>query len=140
MLTRSIVVACVVAVAGAVAAQDRLAPPERVTCPRGQLTVYAGSARSIAAAKDEGQLSVTIETDWNTTQAVQIPADRSLQVKWFLFQGRPFTSDDFAKIFVRGNELRKGVRVNAWVCSDAAIHPVLDWQNPPEDKSAAHPH
>jgi hypothetical protein len=136
MLTRSIVAACVVAGASAAAfaTQDRLAPPARVTCPRDKLTVYAGAARALTPSKADGQLTVTIDTDSNTTHVVQFPADRTAQLEWFLFQGRPFVREDFTKIFGSDNQLRKGVRVNAWVCSDSAIHPVLDWQNPPEDK------
>jgi hypothetical protein len=97
----------------------RLRPPEGVTCPRNDLTVYAGRVTSLERQKSE--TSVTIATDWKTTERVTIRhSDAANPDASFLINGKPFSRDDWEKIAPKG-VLRVGVRANAWVCRDGRV-------------------
>jgi hypothetical protein len=106
------------------AAQGRLRPPEAVTCPRNDLTLYAGRVLSLDRQKDS--TSLTIATDWKTTERVTIKHPGALDpIASFLMKGKPFAKDDWVDIMPEG-KLRDGVRANAWVCSDGRT--VGDWE------------
>ena len=102
----------------------RIRPPEGVTCPRNDLTVYAGRVTNLERQK--GATSVTIATDWKTTERVTIrhpeAADPDAS---FLLNGKPFTKADWNAVAPKAT-LRDGVRANAWVCRDGRV--VIDWQ------------
>jgi len=102
----------------------RIRPPEGVTCPRNELTVYAGRVTSLERQK--GATSVTIATDWKTTERVTIrhpeAADPDAS---FLIKGKPFTKSDWDAIAPKGT-LRDGTRANAWVCRDGR-NAIIDW-------------
>jgi hypothetical protein len=102
----------------------RIRPPEGVTCPRNELTVHAGRVTSLERQK--GATSLTIATDWKTTERVTIrhleSADPDAS---FLIKGKPFTKADWDVIAPKGT-LREGVRANAWVCRDGR-NAMVDW-------------
>lgn len=97
----------------------RLRPPEGVTCPRNDLTVFAGRVTSLERQK--GATAVTIATDWKTTERLTIrhpeAADPDAS---FLIKGKPFTKADWDAIAPKGT-LRDDVRANAWVCRDGRV-------------------
>jgi hypothetical protein len=105
----------------------RLRPPEGVTCPRNDLTVYAGRVTSLERQK--GTTSLTIATDSQTTERVTIrhpeAADPDAS---FLLKGKPFTKADWDAIAPKGT-LRDGVRANAWVCRDGR-NAIVDFTPP----------
>lgn len=111
---------------------QRLAPPPEAKCPHDRLTVYQGRAQSLATTEDRQHVQLTIATDWDTVEKVTLPADPRKRSELYLFEGKPFTREDTDTIFVREGELRPGTRVHAWVCSDTAIPPLIDWQRPPQ--------
>ena len=102
----------------------RVRPPEAVTCPRDDLTLYAG--RVIALDRQREATSLTIATDWKTTERVTIKhAGGTDPAASFLMNGKPFPKDGWAALLADG-KLRDGVRVNAWVCRDGRV--TIDWQ------------
>jgi hypothetical protein len=102
----------------------RLRPPEGVTCPRNDLTVYAGRVTSLERQK--GATSLTIATDAQTTERITIRHPESADPDAsFLLKGKPFTKADWDTIAPKGT-LREGVRANAWVCRDGR-NPMVDW-------------
>ena len=109
--------------------QGRMRPPESVTCPRNDLTVYAGRVTSLDRQKNSTTL--TIATDWKTTERVTIthkePADPDGS---FLLKGKPFVKADWDVIAQKGT-LRENVRANAWVCRDGRV--VVDFSVPPSN-------
>ncbi len=106
------------------AAQSRLRPPDAVTCPRNDLTLYAGRVLSLDRQKDT--TSLTIATDWKTTERVTIKhAGATDPIASLLMKGKPFTKDDWT-VIAPGGKLRDGVRANAWVCRDGRT--VVDWE------------
>ena len=97
----------------------RLRPPESVTCPRNDLTVYAGRVTSLERQK--GATSLTIATDWKTTEHVTIRHPESADPDaLFLIKGKPFAKADWDVIAPKGT-LREGIRANAWVCRDGRV-------------------
>jgi len=106
----------------------RLAPPSAVKCPANNLTVYSGKATSWRQFGDRAE--ITISTDWATIEKVTIPGSGQNQQKTYLVRGNQFQLDHRKQIFVADDALQPNVRVNAWVCSDKAVPPVLDWQPP----------
>jgi hypothetical protein len=106
----------------------RIRPPEGVTCPRNDLTVYAGRVTSLERQK--GATSLTIATDSQTTERVTIRHPEAADPDaWLLFKGKPFTQADWNAIAPKG-ALRDGVRANAWVCRDGR-NAIVDFTPPP---------
>ena len=105
----------------------RIRPPEGVTCPRNELTVYAGRVTSLLRQK--GATSVTIATDSQTTERVTIRHPEAADPDaWLLFKGKPFTPADWNAIAPKST-LRDGVRANAWVCRDGR-NAIIDFTPP----------
>lgn len=99
-------------------------PPENVTCPSNELTVYAGRVTNLERQK--GATSLTIATDWKTTERVTIRHPESADPDAsFLLKGKPFTKADWDTIAPKGT-LREDVRANAWVCRDGR-NAIVDW-------------
>jgi hypothetical protein len=104
----------------------RMRPPEGVTCPRSDLTVYAGRVTSLERQK--GATSLTIATDWKTTERVTIRHPESADPDAsFLMKGKPFAKPDWDLIAPKGT-LRDGIRANAWVCRDGRV--IVDFAVP----------
>lgn len=105
----------------------RLRPPDAVTCPRDQLTVYTG--RVIALERRPDTTTVTIATDWNTTERATVRhPDAGSPEASFLIKSQPFGKDDWNAI-APGGKLRENARASAWVCQDGR-NPVIDWERP----------
>ena len=105
----------------------RVRPPDAVTCPRDQLTVYTDRVLTLERRPDA--TTVTIATDWNTTErAVVRHADAGSPEAWFLIKGQPFASNDWDAI-APGGKLRENARASAWVCRDGR-NPIVDWERP----------
>jgi hypothetical protein len=97
-------------------APGRARPPDAVTCPRNNLTLYAGRVTALDRGKDATTL--TIATDWQTTERVSIRHSESPDPdKSFLIKGKPFAPADWDAIAPKGT-LREGMRANAWICSE----------------------
>jgi hypothetical protein len=104
----------------------RMRPPESVTCPRNDLTVYAGRVTSLERQKAATLL--TIVTDWKTTERVTIRHPESADPDAsFLFKGKPFAKTDWDVIAPKGT-LGEGLRANAWVCRDGRV--IVDFSVP----------
>lgn len=103
---------------------SRLAPAPPVSCPRDQLTSYTG--RVISYRRTPEALSLTIRTDWDTTEKVRLapPALDHLRLG-----GVPFTADDWVRIEGSPGHHRRELRATAWVCEDGRP-PLIDWQPP----------
>ena len=126
-----LVVAAGLLVTGAIApkaqGQGRMRPPESVTCPRNDLTVYAG--RVTALERQKGETSLTIATDSKTTERVTIRhPDSADPDASFLLKTKPFTKADWDTIAPKG-KVREGLRANAWVCRDGRV--IVDFDVPP---------
>lgn len=114
---------------GAIAQQGapgRVRAPDAVTCPRNDLTVYAGRVTDWDRKADS--TSFTIATDWKTTEHVVIKHPGADATASFLIKGKPFEKADWAAISADG-KLKNGVRASAWVCRDGR-NPIIDWERP----------
>ena len=87
-------------------AQGRLRPPEDVGCDRNELTSYSGAMTSFARTKTH--VTLTIRTDWDTTEKVQVPNET-----------------------IGKRELKRGDRLTAWVCASGAVTLVRASPSPP---------
>ncbi|MBK5294463.1 MAG: hypothetical protein JJE04_22630 [Acidobacteriia bacterium] len=103
----------------------RQAPPSAITCPHDYLTAYTGKVASYS--RSETQLSLTIRTDWDTTETVTIKMPAKM-----LLRSEPFQPAHWPKVEIAKGKLKKGMRATAWVCEDGRNPPVLDWQPLPE--------
>ena len=104
----------------------RIAPPAAVTCDRNRLTVYSG--RVVAYRRTPAYTTLTIDTDWDTTERIRIRHTRERSPHpFFLIDGQETDAADIRRIELRPNALRPGARVNAWVCADERSNPVVDW-------------
>ena len=111
-------------------AADRLAPPAAVTCPRNDLTSYTG--RVTAWSRREDETTLTIATDWETTETVTVKhAGTDDPSRSFLLNAKTFQSSDWAQIEETKGKLKTGMRATAWVCDDGR-QPIVDWQPPPK--------
>jgi hypothetical protein len=108
-------------------AASRSAPPAAVGCPRDRLTSYTG--RVVSYRRSTAVLSLSIRTDWNTTERVRLapPALNRMRLA-----GMPFTTEDWTRLEMSPDEPRPGLRATAWVCDDGP--PLIDWQ--PADAGA----
>ncbi len=91
----------------------RIGPPSAVSCERSQLTFYAG--RVTRFAKTKVKTTITIATDWETTETA------TAKSPLYLVNGDPMKSSDWKRV-------GKGTRANVWVCRQAGIEPVIDWR------------
>jgi hypothetical protein len=108
----------------------RMRPPDAVTCPRNDLTVYAGRVTSLDRQK--GATLLTIVTDWKTTERVTVRhPDSADPDASFLFKGKPFARADWNLIAPQVT-LREGIRANAWVCRDGRV--IVDFSVPPANR------
>lgn len=106
---------------------SRLAPPAGVTCDRSRLTVYSG--RVVAYRRTRGYTTLTIETDWDTTERIRIRHARERSPHpFFLIDGQETDAADIRRLELRPNAPPPDARVNAWVCADGRRNPVVDWQ------------
>ena len=104
----------------------RVRPPVVVTCDRNNLTSYTG--RVITYSRRAGLMTMTIQTDWDTTETVTLrhPA-KTDPSRWFLVRGKTFRKSDWSRIELSRGRLRPRMRVSAWVCTDGR-KPILDWE------------
>jgi hypothetical protein len=109
----------------------RVRPPAQVNCARDRyhLTSYTGVVVQFERGTD--RTTLRINTDWDTTEDVEIVHKGSDPARWFLFRGNPFVQGDWSRITDADGRLRKGTRASAWVCSDGT-NPVVDWEAPRE--------
>jgi hypothetical protein len=111
---------------------QRERPSKFVTCPRDHLTNYSGIV--VAYRRENGRTLLTIRTDWETTERVELKHPGSDDPsRWFLLQGRPFAPDDWKEVEVERGRLHPKMRATAWVCDDGS-NPVVDWKRPPEQR------
>lgn len=112
----------------------RIRPPVAVTCDRNNLTSYAGKVTKYS--RRAGLITMTIETDWDTTEVVTLRHPRNSNAsKWFLFRGKTFRNSDWKKIESSYGRLRRDMRVTAWICNDGR-RPIVDWQPSTSDGNA----
>ena len=109
----------------------RVRPPAQLNCARDryQLTSYTGVVTRFERRDD--RTTLRINTDWDTTEDVEIVHKGSDPARWFLFRGNPFVQADWSKITDASGQLHKGMRATAWVCSDGS-NPIVDWEAPKE--------
>ncbi len=106
----------------------RVRPPSELECPRNQLTLYGGRVQRYHRGR--GQTSITIHTDWDTTETVTLRhTGRPDASRWFLLQGEAFKPGDWPRIESSPGRLRAGMRAAAWVCDDGR-NATIDWQPP----------
>ena len=129
--TMDILIFVVVHLLGIQARQPaRVRPPIAVECPRNQLTAYTG--RVTSWSRRIGQTSMTIETDWDTTEVLTLKHPGTDDAReFFLVSAGPFHSSDWPRIESGIGRLREEVRATAWVCDDGR-QPIIDWQPPPK--------
>lgn len=102
----------------------RLAPPAGVTCDRNNLTVYAG--RVTKYSRKRGKTSITVATDWDTTETVVLRHTGDDPSRDYLVLGTPFTPNDWNRIESKKGVLHPGMRANVWVCTGGRT--TVDWQ------------
>jgi hypothetical protein len=116
--------------AGGAAPQARIAPPDRLDCPRDQLTVFTGRVLSMRRERD--RTIIEIRTDWDTSERVAVNHPKTGDPSpWFLLSAAPFRAGDWRRIESAPNQLRPSVRASAWVCADGR-NPVIQWDSPAE--------
>lgn len=91
----------------------RIRPPDAVTCDRNELTLYSG--RVTAFTRTKSKMTITVATDWDTTEKVNSKSAR------YLVNTEPLRAADWKRV-------GKGTRANVWVCRQAGIAPVIDWR------------
>jgi hypothetical protein len=107
----------------------RVMPPEALTCPRDQLTLYHGAVT--AYRREPGRTVLRIRTDWATTESVRLAHPGSDDPSGrFLIDGAPFVAADWSRIETAPGRLRSPMRAAAWVCGDGLTPPLVDWQPP----------
>lgn len=112
---------------GADQGSRRLAPPAAVTCDRSNLTVYSG--RVIAYNRTRTYTTMTIATDWDTTERIRIRHTRERSPHpFFLIDGQETDAADIRRLELRPNAVPPDARVNAWICAGGRSNPVVDWQ------------
>lgn len=102
----------------------RVAPPAAVSCDRNKLTLYGGTVSKYS--RKTGEVSLTIATDWQTTEKVTIRHAGDDPSRHFLVAGTPFTKADWPRVEAKKGVLHPGMRANAWVCEGGPT--LIDWQ------------
>jgi len=116
---------------GAAQAQEpagRLRPPPTLHCERNQLTSHTGVLK--AYDRDAGVLRLSIHTDEDTDETVELPQSGTDASRAFLLNGGPFNNPDWARLESSPGVAREGLRLTAWVCLDGRTPPVIDWHFP----------
>jgi len=116
---------------GAARAQEpaaRLRPPPTLHCERNQLTSHTGVLK--AYHREAGVLRLSIHTDEDTDETVELSQEGSGSVGAFLLNGGPFNNPDWARLESSPGVAREGLRLTAWVCLDGRTPPVIDWHFP----------
>ena len=110
------------------AGEQRLRPPEKITCPRNNLTSFSG--RVLSFYRSTGRTVLRMRTDEATTEkfALKHPSSNDPS-KWFLLRGESFKQSDWAVIESGRNRLRLKMRAIVWVCDDGR-NPIVDWRPP----------
>jgi hypothetical protein len=100
--------------------------PARVSGDAHHLTSYFGKV--VGYKRGKVRVWLKIATDYDTIEEVTVvdPAEKD-PANRFLYQGRAFTAQDWARIESKPGVLRKGTRATAWVCSDGKTPPLVDW-------------
>lgn len=106
-------------------ARGRLAPPQAIRCDPNEVTVYYG--RVLSYRRQKGKTTLRVRTDYDTTESVTLThPGTSDPSRFFLVFGERFQPPDWKRIESSRGVLKKGMRVNAWVCTDGKA--VLDWR------------
>jgi hypothetical protein len=80
-----------------------------------------------------GQVSLRIDTDWGTSEAVRLSLGEGAgAARYFLLEGRLFREADWPAIEAAPGRLREPMRATAWVCDDGSV-PIVDWQPSSEE-------
>lgn len=102
--------------------------PDRVTCPRNNLTSFTG--RVLSFSRTHVRTVIRMRTDEDTTEKFTLHHPKSNDTKkWFLLRGKPFERSDWAVIESARNRLRPNMRATVWVCDDGT-NPIVDWRPP----------
>ncbi len=102
--------------------------PDRVTCPRNNLTSFTG--RVLSFSRTNVRTVIRMRTDEDTTETFTLHHPESdSAMKWFLLRGEPFEQSDWALIESARNRLRPKMRATVWVCDDGT-NPIVDWRPP----------
>jgi hypothetical protein len=139
-MTTPVVVLLWASLLGAVAGGDqvrgtqegaRQRAPESFSCDRNNLTSYTGVVTTYR--RQTGSTSLTIRTDYDTTEAVSLKHPGTDDPsRFFRMQGEPFAAADWTRIETRKGVLRDGTRASAWVCADGRV--MVDWGVPSETR------
>ena len=139
-MTAPVTVLLWVSLVGAVAGTDhaprtqegaRQRAPELFACDRNNLTAYTGMVR--AYRRETGATSLTIRTDYDTTEEVSLKHPGTDDPsRFFRMLGEPFTPADWSRIESRKGVLRDGTRASAWVCTDGRV--MVDWGVPSDTR------
>ncbi|QYJ86882.1 hypothetical protein K0I73_03830 [Shewanella mesophila] len=107
-------------------ADERLRPPQSITCSPNQLTSWQGVL--VNYRRDDRILSTLINTFDGTQESLII----TYQLEDFLIDGQPFSVDDWVKIESAKGVVRPQVSVRVWLChkGDKMQGAVIDWQSP----------
>jgi len=107
--------------------RGRFVPPASVTCDRNLLDSFNGEVTSYQ--RSDETITIIIQAEWGAFKTVTIGyVDTNSPVPYFLYQGQPFTQDDWAKIEVEPGVLMEGMSAIAWICEDGETGTMLDWQ------------
>jgi len=118
--------------------RQRLRPPDRVTCPRNNLTSFSG--RVLSFYRSTGRTILRMRTDEATTERFTLKHPKSDDPsKWFLLRGEPFKQSDWALIESARNRLQPNMRAIVWVCDDGT-NPIVDWRPPEGGKTPVSRH
>ena len=109
------------------AAAQRVRPPEKLPCPRNELTSFNGAVTSYQRTADRIQL--TVRTEWDTVEDfdVRLPPAEPLE-KTFLLRGATFRKHDLDAVEQAPGKLRSGMRIIVWACE--GLQPIFDWRPP----------
>ena len=107
-------------------ANERLRPPQSITCAPNQLTSWQGVL--VNYRRDDSIISTLI----NTFDGTQESLIMTYQLGDFLIDGQPFSVDDWVKIESAKGVVRPQVSVRVWLChqGDKMQRAVIDWQSP----------
>lgn len=97
----------------------RLMAPAALTCDRNKVTLYSGKVTAFTRTKTK--TSITIATDWDTTESTTAKSPR------YLVNTEPMKASDWKRVGA-------GKRANVWICSQPGIATVIDWR--PDEKRA----
>lgn len=108
--------------------EGRLRPPP-LACDRNHLTSWRGVVSGYRRGEQETWLQISTDEDTVESTTLEHP-DAADASGFYLFNGQPFTADDWSAIESAPGTLREGMRATAWICDDGVTPPVIDWQPP----------